>query len=178
MSALAIQTEEQSIDMMYRVKTKDIQKLLLDVGFPHHVYGYNYISKGYILDYIITNFAFNIICITYQIYYIINNKKTEQVENIQSKNIFKKINFKKIFFIISISCWVIYFLMCIHAFFFGFIGGTRFEPGIEAFVNAFFLILISYSVIPILPISLIYIIIYLKKNKSKKNDIDIKKNEY
>ena len=44
MSALAIQTEEQSIDMMYRVKTKDIQKLLLDVGFPHHVYGYNYIS--------------------------------------------------------------------------------------------------------------------------------------
>ena len=44
MGALAIHTEEQSIDFMYRVKTKDIQKLLLDIGFPHHVYGYNYIS--------------------------------------------------------------------------------------------------------------------------------------
>lgn len=44
MNAIVYQTEEQDMDLMFRIKTKDINKLLLDIGFPHHVYGYNYIS--------------------------------------------------------------------------------------------------------------------------------------
>ena len=50
MSALAYQTNEMNI---LRVNPKNIQELLLTIGFPQHVYGYNYIM--YSLELIMEN---------------------------------------------------------------------------------------------------------------------------
>ena len=43
MNAL-MNTNELNNSMIYIVETKDIQKMLLDIGFPHHVYGFNFIT--------------------------------------------------------------------------------------------------------------------------------------
>ena len=85
----------------------------------------------------------------------------------------KKNKFKKILFYISMSCWIIYFLSGIYAFFLGYdIGGlleTKIGYGMLAMKNALLWNLISFSIIPILPISLLYIIIYSIVNKRKTN---------
>ena len=81
----------------------------------------------------------------------------------------------KILFYIAILCWIVYFASGIYAFFFGSNSGggllypTR-EYGIDALMHTLFWNLIGFSIIPVLPISLLYIIIYLivKKREGKK----------
>lgn len=46
MNALAYQTNEMSNPIIYRSKRGNVQELLLNIGFPQHVYGYNYIIYG------------------------------------------------------------------------------------------------------------------------------------
>ena len=43
MSALAYQTPEMNKTFILRSNRGNIQELLLNIGFPQHVYGYNYI---------------------------------------------------------------------------------------------------------------------------------------
>lgn len=85
-----------------------------------------------------------------------------------------KRNITKIIFYISVLCWIIYFALGIFAFFFGSNTGggllysTR-EYGMDALTHTLFWNLITFSIIPVLPISLIYIVIYIivKKRKEK-----------
>ena len=84
---------------------------------------------------------------------------------------------KKIFFVISIACWIIYFIIGIHAYFTGIDTGlfyTNMVYGMEAFKSALVLYGFAFSFIPVLPITLIYIIIYLVvKHKNKKDSSNI-----
>ena len=118
-----------------------------------------------------------ILWIGYQIYYFITFKrvrkenKKELKEN--NRNTSKNINFKKIIFYISIGCWCLYFASGIYAFLFGSkTGGGLFYPkmeyGMDALVSTLFWNLIAFSIIPVLPISLLYIVIYMIVNKRKK----------
>ena len=118
-----------------------------------------------------------VLWIGYQIYYFITfeRKKKEDKTTLRehSKNTSKNINYKKIVFYISIGCWCLYFASGIFAFFFGSpTGGGLFNPeieyGMEGLVHTLILIGVAFSVIPILPISLLYIIIYIIVNKRKK----------
>lgn len=43
MNAL-MNANELNNNMIFTIETKDIQKVLLDIGFPHHVYGFNFIT--------------------------------------------------------------------------------------------------------------------------------------
>ena len=43
MNALAYQTTEMNNTFIFRSNRGNIQELLLNIGFPQHVYGYNYI---------------------------------------------------------------------------------------------------------------------------------------
>lgn len=113
-----------------------------------------------------------VIWISYQMYYFVS--VTKNIEKVNKKEK-KSINLKKIFFIISILCWVVYFLSGIWAFFFGSsTGGGLFnktmEYGMDAMLHTWFWNLLAFSLIPVLPISLLYIIIYLiiKYHKNKK----------
>lgn len=95
-----------------------------------------------------------------------------------NKNNINKINVAKIIFYIAVLCWIIYFASGIFAFFFGSNTGggllypTR-EYGITALKNTLFWNLITFSLIPVLPLSLIYIIIYIVvRKKNEKNSSD------
>ena len=114
----------------------------------------------------------------FQIYYFIsfksNKKETEEYSKESKESTSKKIDLKKILFNISKTCWIIYFASGIFAFFFGAnTGGGLFnstrEYGIDALLGTLFWNLLVFSFIPILPISLLYIIIYLvvKKREEK-----------
>ena len=46
MNALAYQTTEMNNPIIFRSNHGNIRDLLLNVGFPQHVYGYNYIIYG------------------------------------------------------------------------------------------------------------------------------------
>ena len=46
MNALAYQTTEMNNTSIFRSNHGNIRDLLLNVGFPQHVYGYNYIIYG------------------------------------------------------------------------------------------------------------------------------------
>jgi len=114
----------------------------------------------------------NIFAIVYPIYYFVTSKKTNN-DKVESN--IRKINIKKILFVISVACWITYFMSGMYAFFFGYSAGL-FESGIvygfEALENALVWNLLIFSAIPILPITLIYIIIYLIfrcKEKRKQN---------
>ena len=43
MSTVMYHAQETVNPLLFRTETKNIQKLLLDIGVPHHVYGYSYI---------------------------------------------------------------------------------------------------------------------------------------
>ena len=150
---------------------------------------YGFVAIRYFLENVfvsVINAFFNpiklciiILWIGYQIYFFIsfegNNQKkvvySKENDSYKSKNI----NLKRILFFISILCWIIYFASGIFAFFFGSnTGGGLFSPtmeyGIDALLHTLFWNLFSFSVIiPVLPISLLYIIIYLiiKKKRRK-----------
>lgn len=104
----------------------------------------------------------------YQLYYFIDSKNSKKLKEKEHK----KWNIKKIIYIISISVWCLYFgfaIWCIpfgftHSWFFN----TTTEYGMEGFLSALFWNGITLSIIPILPITLIYIIIYTVKLKNKK----------
>ncbi len=104
-----------------------------------------------------------------------NNKEGSEnyKDDKNSKN--KSINLKKIIFFISISCWIIYLASGIFAFIFGSNTGDGYfsqtmEYGMNALLKTLFLNLIYFSFIPVLPISLMYIIIYLVFGKAKKKN--------
>jgi hypothetical protein len=123
-----------------------------------------------------------ILCIGYQIYYLISFKSDKKEKHAYSKenneSTSKNISFKKILFFISILCWVIYFASGIFAFFFGSnTGGGLFNPkmeyGIDALLHTLLWNLTAFSLIPVLPSSLLYIIIYVIVKKKEKNSINI-----
>lgn len=98
-------------------------------------------------------------CIIYQIGYFINNYKSKH-----------KLNIKFILYIISIACWILYALSGIYAFFFGYSVGIIETHKVywgEALINSLLMNLIGFSIIPVLPISLIYILFYRFKIKDK-----------
>lgn len=148
---------------------------------------YGFVAVGQLLaDFLanIINMYFNpiILCIIilwigYQIYYYISfrsDKKEKIVGKESNGSTSKSINFKNILFFVSILCWIIYFALGIFAFFFGSnTGGGLLYPtmeyGIDAFLHTLFWNLLAFSIIPILPISLLYIIIYLMIKKKEKN---------
>lgn len=113
--------------------------------------------------------------IGYQIYYFITFKrirkenKTEIKEN--HRNISKKINVRKIIFYICIACWCMYLASGVFAFFFGYEEGIFYKHmiyGMDALISTYFWFGIALLIIPVLPISLLYIIIYVIANKRKK----------
>ena len=124
-----------------------------------------------------------ILWIGYQIYYFISFKsnKKEKAEYSKESNVYtsKNINLKEILFFISILCWIIYFASGIFAFFFGSnTGGGLFNPkmeyGIDALLHTLLWNLTAFSLIPVLPSSLLYIIIYvIVKKKEEKNSSNI-----
>ncbi len=91
-----------------------------------------------------------VLWIGYQLYYIISFKSDKKVPAAQEENAkgSKKISLRKIVFWISISCWGAYF-------------ASGLEYGMDALADTLLWNLIRFSVIPILPISLLYIIIYV-----------------
>lgn len=184
------------------IKTK---KLILYISFIPYIYliitslycaifGYTYenikvtvYGIDAFLENIINDFWFNnvimfnfigflfICCLIYQIWYFTNMKGKNEInkDNLNKK----KINIKKGLYIISLLCWITYFLSGIYAMFFGYQAGffvTKTIYGFEAFKAAMFWNLLGFTFIPVLPIALIYIIIYtVIKSKQRKNNSKI-----
>ncbi len=122
-----------------------------------------------------------VLWIGYQLYYFISFKSDKKEPVVQEGNggVPKTINLKKILFFVSISCWGVYFASGIVAFFIGANAGgglfsSTMEYGMDALLHTLFWNLISFSIIPILPIALLYIIIYVivKKKEEKRNNND------
>ena len=118
-----------------------------------------------------------VLWIGYQLYYFISFKSDKKVPVAQEGNgsSSKKISLRKIIFWISVSCWGVYFASGIVAFFNGAntgggLFGSSMEYGMDALLDTLLWNLICFSIIPILPISLLYIIIYVivKKKEEKK----------
>ena len=164
----------------------------------HAIFGYSYEhirwepdygldgALAFVLDFwddLIIEFDYKLLvvvmCVCYQIYYFVSNKqgkpKKDTINKEDKKR--KRINLKKIFFVISIACWIIYFMIGIYAYFTGIDTGlfyTNMVYGMEAFKSALVLYGFAFSFIPVLPITLIYIIIYLVvKHKNKKDSSNI-----
>lgn len=164
------------------------------IGYGYNLgnMAYGFVAVGQFLGDVyvnIINMFFNpitlciiILWIGYQIYYFISFK-SDKKEKVVTKEInvstSKTINLKKILFFVSILCWIIYFASGIFAFFFGSnTGGGLFystmEYGIDALLHTLFWNLLAFSLIPVLPISLLYIIIYLiVKKREEKNSSNI-----
>lgn len=100
-----------------------------------------------------------VLWVGYQLYYFISFKSNKKVSGVQGENAkgSKKISIRKILFWISIACWVSYF-------------ASGLANGMDAFADTLLWNLIVFSVIPILPVSLLYIIIYVivKMKEAKK----------
>ena len=161
------------------------------IGFDYGLgeLAYGFLAVGIFLSYVYSNIIFImffnpitlciiILWIGYQIYYLISfksDKKEKVVTKECNGSTSKNINLKKILFFVSILCWIIYFASGIFAFFFGSNTGRglfdrTMEYGIDALLHTLLFNLITFSLIPVLPISLLYIIIYwiVKKRKEKK----------
>lgn len=165
-----------------------ISILVLCVYFALTGYDLSYIEKSIYGFEAIGHFLFNllgiildnvsllllvILCLSYQIYYFINYEKNPKDLKIKELKRNKTTNYKKIIFNICILCWFIYFASGIYAFFFGsnLRGGLlehKMIYGFEALKVHLFWYLISFSIIPIMPISLLYILIYLFYQNKKK----------
>ena len=163
-------------------------------GIYYSILGYeNYGNKGLdaLVDYLscdvfglvfeVSAWVIFIFCVAYQFYYFINvngNKEknikdkdsetsVEQEEKLTEKS--QKIS--KVWFIIALMCWGCYLLSGVYAFFFGYDSGlfsTVKVYGFEGLCNALFWNIIILSIFPILPVSLIYIIVYIISNVIKK----------
>jgi hypothetical protein len=160
--------------ILYISLTPYIYLLISSLYYAICGYTYNYNGANTIygidafLDNVINRFWFDnfvsfnfigflcICCVGYQIWYFINMKSTKGLNK-------KKLNIKKILLMISLLSWIIYFLSGIYAIFFGYERGFFYHItvyGFEAFKDAMFWNLIEFTFIPVLPITLIYIIIY------------------
>ena len=124
--------------------------------------------------------------IAYQIYFIItyekkykvakDNEQNEKREEDNKGTQVKKLGARRVIFFISIGCWALYLLTSIGAIFFGTsTGGGLFdsyrEYGIEGMKSALFWNGLALTIIPVLPCSLIYIIIYMIVNRKKRNKL-------
>ena len=119
-----------------------------------------------------------IIWIGYQIYYFITfnrkeqEKETESQKKIKSDNqvTYTKSTAKRIIFYLCVACWCLYLASGIFAFFFGIDEGVLEYPngGVKALISVYIGYGLAFSIIPVLPISLLYIIIYIIVNKRKK----------
>ena len=116
-----------------------------------------------------------IVCIIYQLWYFITRKSNKEVDNNNAK---KKINLKKFFFILCILFWIIYLCYGIYSAIFGyeyeFLGNYHISYGIKGLLDSLFILGIYFCIVPIIPISIIYIIIYTivyyrEKKRSKSN---------
>jgi len=98
-----------------------------------------------------------VLWVGYQLYYFISFKSNKKVPGAQDENekVSKKISVRKIIFWISIACWVAYF-------------ASGFANGMDALADTLLWNLFVFSVIPILPITLLYIIIYVIVNLKEK----------
>lgn len=109
-------------------------------------------------------------CIIYQIYYFMNFRINKGKKDKKTK-----INIKKILFVVSVICWLMYFMLGVYAFFFGINDGLfsdNFVYGIEALKVSLTWNLLIFTYIPVLPISTIYICIYLlMKYKEKGKNV-------
>lgn len=133
-----------------------------------------------VFDYIVfSNWVVLLIAIViYQIWYFVCEYKTRgerKKDNKRSKHIFFSIEgsiVKKVLFVLSITCWMLWFLYGIYSFFFGYCSGffrCNIVYGIDAMYSSMLFSLFIFSFIPVLPISLIYIIVYIiKMNKLKR----------
>jgi len=105
-----------------------------------------------------------VLWVGYQLYYLISFKSDKKVDAVREKNgnASKKVSIRKIIFWISVSCWGVYFASGIVAFFdeVGFFGSSI-EDGMDALADTLLWNLFRFSIIPILPITLLYIIIYV-----------------
>lgn len=118
----------------------------------------NIINRFWFDNFIMFNFIgfLCVCCIIYQIWYFIDIMNRKEILKV-------RLNIKKILLIISLVSWVIYFLSGIYAIFGGYQTGIFYHTtiyGLKAFKEAMLWNLIAFTFIPILPITLIYIIIY------------------
>ena len=78
------------------------------------------------------------------------------------------INKRNVLFILSLSTWVVYFFYGIYISIVGYDTGHFYKIyGMNAFLHAMLINLIIFTIIPILPFSLIYIISYLLNRRKK-----------
>ena len=98
-----------------------------------------------------------VLWVGYQLYYFISFKSNKKVPAVQGEDekVSKKISIRKILFWISIACWVAYF-------------ASGLANGMDALADTLLWNLFVFSVIPILPITLLYIIIYVIVNLKEK----------
>lgn len=79
---------------------------------------------------------------------------------------------KEVLFYIAIGVWIFYFLGGLHAMFWGYTETWFMQSstytGLEGFLNAMLWRGITFTIIPVLPFSLAYIIVYLLKGKRLK----------
>jgi hypothetical protein len=150
-------------------------------GYTYNVTGRTIYGITAFLDNIINRFwldnfiMFNFIgflctcCIVYQVWYFINIKRKDTP--ILKKG---KLNIKKVLFIISWLAWIIYFLSGIYALFFGYESGLFYKTtiyGFNAFKEAILWNLIRLTFVPVLPATLIYIVVYLiSENRQRKSE--------
>ena len=163
-------------------------------GIYYSILGYeNYGNKGLdaLVDYLscdvfglvfeVSAWVIFIICVAYQFYYFINvkgnkeknikDKSSEISVEQEEKRTEKRQKVRKVWFIIALMCWGLYLLSGVYAFFFGYDSGlfsTVKVYGFEGLCNALFWNIIILSIFPILPVSLIYIIVYIISNVIKK----------
>ncbi len=120
-----------------------------------------------------------IMWVGYQIYYFITfdrkkqKQKTGSQKEIETDNqtTSTKSTAKRIIFYLCVACWCLYLASGIFAFFFGYDDGifhSNMIYGIDALLSAYLWYGLAFSFIPVLPISLLYIIIYIIVNKRKK----------
>lgn len=163
-------------------------------GIYYSIFGYgDYGNKGLdaLIDYLcgdvvglaleLSSWVIFIPCVAYQFYYFINvrgnkdnnNKDRDSEISVEpeEKRTEKRQKVRKFWFIIACMCWGLYFLSGVYAFFFGYdtvFFSTARVYGFEGLCNALLWNIIKFSIIPILPISLIYIIVYRISNVIKK----------
>lgn len=106
-----------------------------------------------------------IVCFIYIIWFFVNRFTTKKNKLKKQENM----DIAKVLFVLSCSVWILYFLSGVYAMFVGytscFITCHDTIYGFEAMKEMLFINLLKYSLIPVLPISLIYMIIYLFKKK-------------
>lgn len=104
------------------------------------------------------------IMVIYQIWYFLHKEGKKEKKK-------SKLQLKKILLYLSILCWILYFGISIYNSIAGICMGLftcTTVYGFEAFYSSLFWYGLVFSFIPVLPVTLIYIILYIIKVKRKK----------